>query len=123
MNIQPIKTEIDYEAALERIASLMDAKLNTKEGDELDILGTLVEAYEAKNHPINQPSPIEAIRFKMEQYGLKDKDLVPYIGGSGRVSEILNGHRKLTLVMIRKLSTGLNISTECLVQDYPIKTS
>lgn len=123
MNIQPIKTEIDYEAALERIASLMDSKLNTKEGDELDILGTLVEAYEAKNHPINQPSPIEAIRFKMEQYGLKDKDLVPYIGGTGRVSEILNGHRKLTLVMIRKLSTGLNISAECLVQDYPIKTS
>ena len=121
MNIKPIKTEDDYEAALERIMTLMDAEIDTPEGDELDVLGTLVEAYEAKNHAIDQPNPIEAIRFKMEQYGLKDKDLVPYIGRTGRVSEILNYHRKLTLVMIRKLSKGLNIPTGCLVQDYPLK--
>ncbi len=120
MNIKPIKTEDDYEAALERIAAIMDAELDTPEGDELDVLGTLVEAYEAKHHKIDYPNPIEAIRFKMEQYGLKDKDLIPYIGGSGRVSEILNCNRKLTLIMIRKLHKGLNISTECLIQDYPV---
>jgi HTH-type transcriptional regulator/antitoxin HigA len=120
MNIKPIKTEQDYEAALERIILLMDAELNTPEGDELDILGTLVEAFEAKNVIIDKPNPIEAIRFKMDQYGLKDRDLVPYIGRTGRVSEVMNYRRRLTLTMIRKLHRGLNIPTESLVQDYPI---
>jgi len=120
MNIKPIKTEDDHEAALERIMLLMDAKINTPEGDELDILGTLIEAYETKNIIINKPNPVEAIRFRMEQYGLKDKDLVPYIGRTGRVSEVLNYRRKLTLPMIRKLHEGLNIPTESLVQDYPL---
>jgi len=123
MNIKPIKTEADYEAALERIMTLMDAELDSPEGDELDIMGTLIEAYEAKHFTVNKPNPIEAIRFRMEQYGLKDKDLVPYIGRTGRVSEVLNYHRKLTLPMIRKLHKGLNIPTESLVQDYPLQNA
>jgi HTH-type transcriptional regulator/antitoxin HigA len=121
MNIKPIKTEVDYDAALARIGELMDAELNTAEGDELDVLGTLVEAYEAKHHPISSPNPVEVIRFRMDQYGLKDKDLVPYIGRSGRVSEVLAYKRKLTLTMIRKLHAGLKIPTESLVQDYELK--
>jgi HTH-type transcriptional regulator/antitoxin HigA len=120
MNINPIKNEQDYEDALERVMLLMDAEKDTPEGDELDILGTLVEAYEAKNVIVGKPNPIEVIRFRMEQYGLKDKDLVPFIGRTGRVSEVMNYHRKLTLVMIRKLHKGLNIPTENLVQDYPL---
>lgn len=123
MNIKPIKTEADYEAALERIMTLMDAELDSPEGDELDIMGTLIEAYEAKHFTVNKPNPVEAIRFCMEQYGLKDKDLVPYIGRTGRVSEVLNYHRKLTLPMIRKLHKGLNIPTESLVQDYPLQNA
>ena len=80
MNIKPIKTEGDYEVALARVMELMDAKADTPEGDELDILGTLVEAHESKNFAIDKPNPVEVIRFRMEQYGLKDKDLVSYIG-------------------------------------------
>ncbi|MBN4080602.1 DNA-binding protein [Beggiatoa alba] len=121
MNIKPIKIEADYDAALERIAELMDAEVNTPEGDELDILTTLIEAYESKHYPINIPNPIEAILFRMDQYGLKDKDLIPFIGQSGRVSEVLNYSRKLTLPMIRKLHSGLNIPTESLIQDYKLK--
>lgn len=121
MNIKPITTAEDYDDALERIAELMDAVLNTPEGDELDVLTTLVEYYEAKHHPISTLNPIEAIRFRMEQYGLQDKDLIPYLGRSGRVSEVLNYKRKLTLPMIRKLHKGLNIPTESLVQDYELK--
>ena len=121
MNIKPIKTQADYEAALERIAVLMDARAGTPEGDELDILATLVEVYEDKNFAINAANPIEVIRFRMDQYGLKDKDLIPYIGHSGRVSEVLSYQRKLTLTMIRKLHEGLKIPTENLVQDYPLQ--
>ena len=123
MNIKPIKNETDYDAALMRIGELMDAELNTSEGDELDVLTALVEHYEAKHYPIAAPNPIEAIRFRMEQYGLQDKDLVPYLGRSGRVSEVLNYKRKLTLPMIRKLHEGLNIPTESLVQDYELNTA
>ncbi len=123
MNIKPIKTEADYEAALARVMELMDAKTDTPEGDELDILGTLVEAYESKNFAIDKPNPVEVIRFRMEQYGLKDKDLIPYLGRSGRVSEVLSYRRKLTLTMIRKLHAGLNIPIESLVQDYPLKNA
>ena len=122
MKIQPIKIEADYNAALGRVAKLMDAKVNTPDGDELDVLTTLIEAYEAKHFPINPPNPIEAILFRMEQYGLKDKDLIPFIGQSGRVSEILNYSRKLTLPMIRRLHSGLNIPTESLIQDYKLKS-
>ena len=121
MNIKPIKSEADYEAALARIMILMDAEKDSPEGDELDVLGTLVEAYEAKLYVIAKPNPVEAIRFCMEQYGLQDKDLVPYIGHSGRVSEVLNYRRKLTLPMIRRLNEGLKIPTESLVKDYPLK--
>lgn len=123
MNIKPIKTEADYEVALSRVDDLMDAKLDSPEGDELDILVTLIEKYEALHHPIEAPNPIDAIRFRMDQYDLKDKDLIPYIGQSGRVSEILSFKRKLTLSMIRKLHSGLKIPTESLIQDYELKSS
>ena len=121
MNIKPIKCEADYNAALARVNELMDARLDTPQGDELDILVTLIEKYEALHHPIDAPNPIEAIRFRMDQIGLKDKDLIPYIGKSGRVSEVLGFKRKLTLNMIRKLHTELNIPTESLIQDYDLK--
>lgn len=115
MEIRPIKNEADYDAALARIDTLFDAGIDTPEGDELDILVTLVEAYEAKHYPIDSPDPIEAIKFRMEQMGLERKDLEPYIGRSGRVSEILNHDRPLTLRMIRNLWTGLHIPLESLV--------
>jgi len=121
MNIKPIKSETDYDAALERVAELMDARENTPEGDELDVLTTLVEAFESKHYPIHAPDPIEAILFRMDQNGLKDKDLIPFIGQSGRVSEVLNYSRKLTLPMIRRLHAGLNIPTESLIQEYELK--
>ena len=121
MNIKPVKCEADYEAALARVDDLMDAELDTPQGDELDILVTLIEKYEAQHHPVDAPNPIEAIRFRMDQIGLKDKDLIPYIGQSGRVSEVLNFKRKLTLNMIRKLHSELKIPTESLIQDYELK--
>ena len=121
MNIKPIKTETDYDIALARVGDLMDARSDSPEGDELDILVTLIEKYEALHYPIDAPNPIDAIRFRMDQYDLKDKDLIPYIGQSGRVSEILSFKRKLTLSMIRKLHSGLKIPTESLIQDYELK--
>ena len=121
MNIKPIKTEVDYDIALARVDDLMDARPDSPEGDEFDVLVTLIEKYEALHYPIDAPNPIEAIRFRMDQYDLKDKDLIPYIGQSGRVSEILSFKRKLTLSMIRKLHSGLNIPTESLIQDYELK--
>ena len=120
--IKPIKNESDYDVALERIDQLMDASKNTPESDELEVLALLVEQYEASHYPIDLPDPIEAIRFRMEQFGLQDKDLVKYIGRSGRVSEILNYKRKLTLPMIRKLHAGLKIPTESLIKDYPVRS-
>jgi len=116
MNINPIKTEADYNATLERIELLMDAEMDSPEGDELDILVTLVEAYEDKHHPIAPPDPIEAIIFRMEQEGLDRKDLEPYLGGSGRVSEVLNRQRPLSINMIRKLWEGLHIPLESLIK-------
>ena len=121
MNIKPLKTETDYEEALSRINELMDATHDSKEGDELDVLSVLVENYETVHHAIESPDPIQAIQFQMEHFGLKDKDLIPYIGQSGRVSEVLAYKRKLTLPMIRKLEAGLNIPTKCLIQDYKLK--
>ncbi|MFV2005229.1 MAG: type II toxin-antitoxin system HigA family antitoxin [Gammaproteobacteria bacterium] len=121
MNIKPVKTEADYDLALARVDDLMDARPNSKEGDELDVLVTLIEKYEALYYPIDAPNPIEAIRFRMDQYDLKDKDLIPYIGQSGRVSEVLGFKRKLTLTMIRRLHSGLKIPTESLIQDYELK--
>jgi len=122
MNIQPIKDEKGYELALEKVSKLMNAELDTPEGDELDILATLIEAYESKFHSIDTPDPIEAIRFRMEQYGLKNRDLEQYIGGSGRVSEIMNQRRVLTITMIRSLHEGLRIPFESLINEYEIRT-
>lgn len=116
MEIRPIHNEQDHEAALERIGELMDARTGTPEGDELDILATLVEAWEARNCPIAAPDPVEAIVFRMKQLDLTRQDLEPYIGHSGRVAEVLNRKRGLSLGMIRRLHTGLGIPLESLVQ-------
>ncbi len=118
MNIQPIKTELDYEKALKRLEVIFDAKKETKEGDELEILSILIEKFEKEKYPIEMPDPIEAIKFRMEQLGMKQKDLAEVVGFKSRVSEILNRKRKLTLEMIRNLSQKLNIPTEVLIQNY-----
>jgi len=115
MDIRPIKTEQDYERALERVESLFDARPDTPEGDELDVLVTLIEAWEDRHLAIEAPDPVEAIRFRMEQMGLQPKDLEPYIGGRGRVSEVLNRKRGLSLRMIRNLHEGLGLPYESLI--------
>ncbi len=115
MDIKPIKTEADYDAALARIEALMDAEPDTREGDELDILVTLVQVYEAKHYPVDPPDPIDAILFRLDQAGLDRKALEPYIGHRGRVSEVLNRKRPLSLEMIRKLWKGLHIPLESLI--------
>jgi HTH-type transcriptional regulator/antitoxin HigA len=120
MNIKPIKTEQDYTNTLSKIESLMNAKPNTPQMDELEILTTLVEAYEEQNYIIDAPDPIEAIKFRMEQEGLKQKDLVSIVGSKSRVSEILNKKRKLTIEMIRNLHKQLHIPIESLFLDYKI---
>ncbi len=112
-----IKNEQEYEAALARIDQLMDAAPGTPEGDELELLATLVEAYEDKHFPIGLPDPISAIRFRMEQAGLKQQDLVPYIGSRSKVSEVLAGKRPLSLKMIRALHHGLGIPAEVLLRE------
>lgn len=117
MNTRPVKTKADFEEALARIDALMDARPDTPEGDELDVLTTLVEAYEARKHPIDPPDPIEAIKFRMDQAGLTRGDLAPMIGGRGRVSEVLGRKRGLSLSMIRRLHRGLGIPAEILIRD------
>jgi len=112
-----IKNENDYEAALARIEEIFDARPDTPEGDELDLLVTLVEMYESIRFPVDLPDPIAAIRFRMEQQGLKDKDLVPFIGSRPKVSEVLSGKRQLSLSMIRKLVNGLGIPAEVLLKE------
>jgi len=109
MTVHPVKTEKDYRKALLRIAGLMAATPNTKEGDELDVLATLVEAYEREHFAINSTNPVEAILFRMEQMGLDRKALEPFLGGRSRVSEVLNRKRNLSMCQIRKLHDGLNI--------------
>ena len=118
--IKPIRNEQDYQATLDRIEQLMEAIPNTPEFDELDILTTLVEAYEEKHYSIALPHPIDAIKFRIEQLGLKQKDLIPYIGNKSKVSEILSGKRALSKQMIRSLHEGLNIPLEVLIQPYPL---
>lgn len=115
MVIRPIKTKRDYEAALRRVDQLMDAKPNRAEGDELDILATLVEAYEKKHYLVLPPDPVEAIKFRMEQLGLSRADLAPYLGGRNRVTEVLNRHRSLSIRMIRELHKKLHIPAEFLL--------
>jgi HTH-type transcriptional regulator/antitoxin HigA len=118
MDIKPIKTETDYEAALQEIEELFEAKPDTPEGDRLEILSTLVEAYEEQHYPIPAPDPIEAIRYYMESRGLSRRDLEPYVGSRARVSEVLNKKRPLSLTMIRNLHRGLGIPAEVLIQQY-----
>jgi len=118
MNIKPIRNESDYQNALVRLELIFDAKRDTEEGDELEILAMVVDNYETEHFPIEMPDPIAAIKFRMEQMGLKQKDLVEMVGFKSRVSEIMNKKRKLTLEMIRKLNTNLHIPTEVLIQDY-----
>lgn len=115
-NIKPIKAETDYDEALAEIASLMDAELGTPEGDRLDILVTLVEAYEEKHWQIDPPDPIEAIKVRMQQRGLTRQDLARVLGSKSRVSEVLNRKRSLTLKMIRRLHDTLGIPAESLIQ-------
>ena len=115
MEIRPIKTEEDYNTSVRRIEVLWGAKKDTPQGDELDLLVTLVESYEMKHYPIAPPDPIEAIKFRMEQMDMTKADLVQYLGSQSRVSEILNGKRKLTLGMIKSLYKGLKIPAEILL--------
>jgi HTH-type transcriptional regulator / antitoxin HigA len=115
-----LKTEKEYEKGLARIDQLMSAKADTPEMDELEFWVLLVEAYEDKHYPMDPPDPIEAILFRMDQEGLHPADLVPYIGSKSKVSEVLNGKRSLSLTMIRKLSTGLGIPTEILLQKQSV---
>ena len=118
MKIKPIKNEEDFQHALNRLEEIFDAQRGTEEGDELEILSILIDNYENEHFQIEMPDPIEAIKFRMEQMGMKQKDLAEVIGFKSRVSEILNKKRKLTLEMIRNLNTKLHIPTEVLIQDY-----
>lgn len=115
MEIQPIKTETHYDAALAEIDRLWGATEGTPDGDRLDVLLVLVDSYEAQHYPIAPPDPVEAIKFRMEQMNLKRKDLEPYIGSRARVSEVINRRRSLSLPMIRKLHGALHIPLESLV--------
>ena len=117
IRIHPIRTESDHERAVVRIAELMGAAPGSHEGDELDVLATLVDAYEAKHHAMEAPDPVTAIQFRMEQRGLKRKDLEPLIGSRARVSEVLTGKRNLTLDMVRRVKSGLGISADLLIGD------
>ena len=118
MEIKPIKTEQDYQQALERLEVIFDAKKGTKEGDVLEVLGILIEKYEDDHFPIDLPDPIEAIKFRMEQMNYSQNDLAKVIGLKSRASEILNKKRKLSLEMIRNLHETMKIPTEVLIQPY-----
>ncbi len=115
IQVRPIRTENDHAAAVTRIEKLMGARLGSVEGDELDVLATLVDAYEQKHHAIDAPDPVAAIKFRMEQQGLTRKDLEPLIGSRARVSEIMTRKRGLTLAMVRRVRSGLGISADLLV--------
>jgi HTH-type transcriptional regulator / antitoxin HigA len=117
MKIHPIHTEKDYKNALARIEEIFDARPGTQEGDELEILGILVDEYEKKNFPIEAPKPVEAIKFRMEQLGMEQKDLAKLIGSKSRASEILSGKRSLSLRQIKILYRKLGIPAEVLIQD------
>ena len=118
MEIKPIKTDTDYNQVLERLEMIFDAKKGSPEGDELEVLGILVDQYENKHFPIGLPDPIEAIKFRMEQMGYNQTDLANIVGLKSRASEILNKKRKLSLEMIRQLHEKLNIPTDVLIQIY-----
>ncbi|MDH5476000.1 MAG: transcriptional regulator [Cyclobacteriaceae bacterium] len=120
MEVKLIRTESDYQKALERLEMIFDAKIGTQESDEADVLGLLIDEYEKKHYPIDAPDPIEAIKIRMEEMHLKQVDLIKEIGGKSRVSEILNRRRKLTVDMIRNLTTRLNLSAGLLIKDYQL---
>ena len=121
MDIKPIKTELDYQAALKEIELLMDAYPETPEGDRLDVMTTLVEAFEAKHYPIEAPDPIEAILHRMEALGIDRRDLEKMIGTRARVSEVLNRKRPLTISMIRRISDKMHISANVLIRPYRLQ--
>jgi HTH-type transcriptional regulator/antitoxin HigA len=123
MEIKPIKSEEDYQVALVEVERLFDAKVGTPEGDKLDVLTTLIEAYEEIHYTIPQPDPVEAIIYHMESRGLSRRDLEPYIGTRARVAEIINRKRPLSLNMIQKLYMGLGIPAEALIQPYKVAAS
>jgi len=122
MDLHPIRTEADYEAALAEIERLFDAAPHTSDGDRLEVLATLVEAYEEQHYSIPAPDPIEAIKYYMESRGLCRRDLEPYLGSRARVAEVLNRKRPLSLEMIRRLHAGLGIGADILIQPYPLAT-
>ena len=118
MKIKPLKTKRDYNLAMARLENIFDSKSGTPEVDELEILGILIEKYESAHYPIEFPDPIEAIKFRMDQLGFNQTDLVKVIGFKSRVSEIMGRKRKLSLDMIRKLNSSLNIPTDVLIKEY-----
>jgi HTH-type transcriptional regulator/antitoxin HigA len=120
MNLKPIRTKSDYQLALKRMEIVFDAPSGTSESDEADILGLMIDEYEKKHYPIEAPDPIEAIKIRMDEMQLKQIDLMDAIGGKSRVSEILNRKRKLTVDMIRKLATRLDLSPDLLIKDYQL---
>lgn len=115
MNIKPIKSDEDLRSAFKRLQIVFQAQEGTPEADEMEVLVTLIEAYENKHYPISPADPVEAIKFRMEQQGLTQKDLEPFIGSSGRVSEVLNHKRRLSLQMVKRLHDGLQIPYESLL--------
>lgn len=123
MDIRPIRTKADHRWALKEVERLWDAEPGTPDGDRVDVLVTLIEAYEAKHFPISAPDPIAAIEFMLEQKGLSRRDLEPAIGSRGRVSEVLNRRRPLTLPMVRSLSRLLDIPADILAQDYRTRSA
>lgn len=120
MNIRPIKTEADYENALLRMEQIFDAPIDSPEGDEAEVLSLLIDNYENQYFAIDAPDPVEAIKIRMEELNLKQKDLIGIIGGKSRVSEILNKKKRLTVEMIRKLAVRLNLSASILVESYQL---
>jgi len=123
MKLRPIKNEEDYRSALQRLEVIFDAPIDTVEGDEAEILSLLIENYENIHYPIEAPDPIEAIKIRMEEMNIKQKDLVGVIGGKSRVSEVLHRKKKLTVEMIRALEEMLNISATILVGEYQLTPS
>lgn len=120
MKVKTIKTKKDYQTALKRLDEIFDAPANTPEGDEAELLTLVIDVYENENFPIDAPDPIEAIKIRMEEMGLRQIDLIGIIGEKGKVSEVLNRKRKLNLTMIRKLNQRLHISPSVLIQEYKL---